>query len=493
MASDTLGILRAELETLINEVAEIEREHQDKQFPDDVAERWNRANRTIEDYKKRIELAQRGERMEELNRMAKNEASTERIGDGVQIRDSRWREDPFDLTTVERSLDPAKEARQYRDRAKIVIERELSFRRSNVGSDDAKEHLDNLIEDVDPIDGGLSRHMVVNGSPLYKEALGKYLSGGMLNSEQGRALELSRALSLSTTAGGYAVPTELDPTIIPTSNYTVNPFRAISRVIPVAVDNWNGVSSGAVTAAYQAEATPTTDSSPTLAQVAISTERATAFIPFSIEIGQDWGALQSEMGQLLGDAKDVLEATKFTLGSGTNEPYGVITGATALYTAASTSSLAVTDLYGMELALAARFRANATMLFTRAVAQKLRGFDTGSGAGSGSNVWIDNLRQGVSNNAVGQVRSGYNANVLGYPAYESVDMSSTFTTGQKLICFGDFSQYIIIDRVGMNIEVIPHLFDVTNNQPTGQRGLFAYWRNGAKVASASAFVVLKLA
>src|SRR5262249_32083217 len=159
------------------------------------------------------------------------------------------------------------------------------------------------------------------------------------------------------------------------------------------------------------------------AQVSISTERASSFIPFSIEIGQDWGALQSEMARLLQDAKDTLEATKFTLGTGTNEPFGLITGATNLYTAASPTALAVADLYGLDTALAPRFRRNASMLFTRAVAQKLRGFDTGTGAGSGSNVWIDNLRQGVSNNSVPQP-GGYNANVLGYPAFESVDMSS---------------------------------------------------------------------
>jgi len=33
---------------------------------------------------------------------------------------------------------------------------------------------------------------------------------------------------------------------------------------------------------------------------------------------------------------------------------------------------------------------------------------------------------------------------------------------------------------------------VTNNQPTGQRGLYCYWRNGAKVADAAAFRTLKL-
>jgi predicted phage gp36 major capsid-like protein len=46
----------------------------------------------------------------------------------------------------------------------------------------------------------------------------------------------------------------------------------------------------------------------------------------------------------------------------------------------------------------------------------------------------------------------------------------------------------------MNIELIPHLFGAAQgNLPIGQRGLFAYWRVGAKVLDANAFRVLKLA
>lgn len=487
----TVNALETELKTLVDEIEEIQRDHPDQEFPEDVKQRWNSLNRMVDETKKSIELAKRSERLEEIKRYGQSNGNTDR-GASFEIRDTAWREDPYDLASLERSFDPAREGQQFKDRARFAIERDLKFKHPNVDQDEAKEVATNLVEDYDHTDGRISRHMLVNGSPTYKQAFGKYIAGSFLSSQESQALELSRALSLTGSAGGFAVPTELDPTIIPTSNLTINPFRAISRVIQVTTDTWNGVSAGAVAAGYGAEATPTTDSSPTLAQVAISTERASSFIPFSIEVGQDWGQLQSEMARLLQDAKDTLEATKFTVGSGTNEPFGVITGATNLYTAASTTALSVADLYGLETALPPRFRRNASMMFQRAVAQKIRGFDTGTGAGSGTNAWIDNLRTGVSNNAVPSP-GAYNANVLGYPAYESVDMDSAFTTGKKLIVFGDFSYYIIIDRIGMNIETIPHLFDVTFNQPTGQRGIYCYWRNGAKVASAAAFVTLRLA
>jgi HK97 family phage major capsid protein len=85
------------------------------------------------------------------------------------------------------------------------------------------------------------------------------------------------------------------------------------------------------------------------------------------------------------------------------------------------------------------------------------------------------------------------SNLLGKPVYESTTMSATMTTGQLIGVYGDWNYYVIVDRIGLTVETIPHLFDVTNNMPTGQRGLYAYWRNGAKVVDANAFRTLKLA
>jgi HK97 family phage major capsid protein len=56
----------------------------------------------------------------------------------------------------------------------------------------------------------------------------------------------------------------------------------------------------------------------------------------------------------------------------------------------------------------------------------------------------------------------------------------------KIAVFGDFSRYMILDRVGLTVEVLPHLLGA-NRRPTGERGLYAYWRNGAKVLDANAF------
>lgn len=488
MATQTVTSLENELKLLVEDVERMQSEHPDSEFPPEVASLWDFTNRKIEETKKQLELARRQDRMDELKRSAPVNHEGE-IGPRFQVGNSQWRNDPYDVSTIDRDFDPAKEGQQFRDRAKLVVERDIRFRHPDVEPDEGKQRVMMMLEAIDDKSGNLSRHIVVNSSPIYKQALGKYISGDFLSDEEGKALQLSRALSLTAAAGGYAVPVELDPTLMPTSNLAINPFRAISNVKQIAVDTFNGVTAGAVTAAYGAEATPTTDSSPTLGQVVISTERCSCFIPFSIEIGQDWGGLQTEMARLLSDAKDVVETTKFTLGNGTNEPFGIITGATTVFTGSSATGVTLTDLMNWDEALPPRFQPNASVMFSKALANRIRRIDAGVTGGAGSGVWLDNLRVATGS---GQIPGRFGASFLGYPAYQNTAISSTFTTGQLIGVLGDFSYYIIVDRIGMNIETIPHLFDVTNNQPTGQRGLYAYWRNGAKVADAAAFRTLKL-
>jgi HK97 family phage major capsid protein len=81
---------------------------------------------------------------------------------------------------------------------------------------------------------------------------------------------------------------------------------------------------------------------------------------------------------------------------------------------------------------------------------------------------------------------------LGRPKVEASAMVSTTTTGSKIILVGDFSKFCIVDRIGMGVELIPHLFGPTNRLPTGQRGLYAYWRAGSGVLAANAFRYLEV-
>jgi HK97 family phage major capsid protein len=388
---------------------------------------------------------------------------------GTAPRGERVPHDVYDVGEYRnraRSLDDLNDL--YREGARRAVEG-MVFPHERADTAATQEHIGKLLDK--DTDGSLAQRILHTSSPTYKRAFAKQVAGVGLTPDE------ERALSLTTTAGGFAVPITLDPTVIPTSNGVVNPIRRVARTETVTGNTWKGVSSAGVTAAYSGEVTEVTDGAPTLAQPTLNVEKAQAFIPFDIEIGQDWGSLQSEMARLLQDAKDQLEATKFVsgLGHGSFEPQGLLVGATAVVSTSVATTLAVGDLYGLEEALPPRFRPGASILANKKQFNRVRAFDTSGG----SSLWV-------------QLGQGMPGALLGYPNYEYSEMTSALTSGASIITIGDFSYYLIADRVGLDIELIPHLFGTANNLPTGQRGLYCYWRNSAVVLAWQAFRTLKV-
>jgi HK97 family phage major capsid protein len=81
--------------------------------------------------------------------------------------------------------------------------------------------------------------------------------------------------------------------------------------------------------------------------------------------------------------------------------------------------------------------------------------------------------------------------VLGKPWRELSTMATTTTGGEAILLYGDVQRgYRIVDRLGLSIEVIPHVFGTANNYPTGERGVFCFGRVGAGVVNANALRVL---
>ena len=459
---------------LRSERAALHAEYDGLPFPMEQGEKFAQFTETIEEIgRRKAELQARAALVADAGTDPKR---IERVADEAirsMPRATSRERDIYDLSSL-RSL-PTEEAanRELHDRAKRANEL-ASF--SHTDRSEAQAKAERLL-DNDTEDGKIAKRFLLTGSPTYQRAFFKTLAQRPLTNEEAQAIGSVRALSLTGASGGFAVPFDLDPTIIPTSNGAVNPIRQIARVIPITGDEWRGVSSGAITTAYAAEATETTDNAPTLAQPTISTEKAQAFVPFSIEIDMDWSGMRAEMSQLLAESKSDLENTKFALGSGTNEPAGVITGATTTVNATTGQTTDAEDFYRLTAALPERYQSNASIVANRAIFNLIRQFNlTGQ-----SNPWKD-LDDAT-------VRDGQAGFLLGYPAYHSSAMAAVTTTGSLFAIVGDFSRFVIVDRVGLNVEVLPHLLGA-NRRPTGERGLYAFWRNGSKVINADAFRVL---
>jgi HK97 family phage major capsid protein len=461
-------------QTVRNELKDLDAEYSGLPFPDEAREQYAAKTETDAEIDRRI--TELNARKAILERMAGDERKVERVNDDFfKTKPTSREQDIFDMSTV-RGGSQERVNQEYRDRAMRALEL-TTFPHPKAEQDNVRGHIAHLLDTIDGDDKYLAKRILQTGSPVYRRAFGKTLAGMPLSPEE------QRALSQTTTEGGFAVTFDLDPTIVPTSNGAVNPYRRVCRTVTITTNEWRGVSAGAVVATYRAELTEVTDNAPTLAQPAFIPKRADAFIPFSIEIGQDWTGLQSEMARLIQDGKDTLEAAQFATGVGTTVfPQGITVGATNTATTGTTTVLAVNDIYKTEEALPPRFRPNAQWFANRFIYNKVRQLDTAGGA----NLWVQDLRQGLAANETGN--TGYG--LIGYPANESSGMAASLATTTKLAVLGDPSYYVIVDRVGMNIELIPHLFATANNRPSGQRGLFAMWRNTARVFDAAGFITL---
>jgi HK97 family phage major capsid protein len=470
------------LEEIRGRLQEIDNEYAGAALPEDVRTEWNELN----DERERLipldeELEAREARLAEI---AEDPESREAGATFQTRRPGTTRGDDIWDTSTARGMSLEDEARELTDRAHRAVE---GFRFPHIIGDDSpvREHLEGLLARDEDL-GAVARHVLNAGSPLYMRAFGRALAGRPLSSEEQRALSIFGG-SPAGSEGGFVVPATLDPTLIPTSNQKVNPYRAISRTETITGNTWKGISASGIsgTYGYADEAEEASDNSPTLQQPEATVDRAQAFIPFSIEVGQDWSGLQSEMGTLLQDAKDDLEADKFTNGSGNGEPEGLLTGATDTVDSGSASAFAAGDLYAVEEALGPRFRARAQWVGNRAIYNLVRQLDEAGGAA----LWV-RLGQGLANQVPTPGNIG--AELIGYPSNECSELDSTFTPGATPLVLGDFRYFLIIDRIGMSVEVIPHLMG-SHGRPTGQRGLYAFWRNTSLVLASNAFRVLQVA
>lgn len=381
--------------------------------------------------------------------------------------------DPYDALTAVRSmtLTPG----EMMSRALDAVEQAPAW-----VADEGKEHASNLIQRNGKRQGAaIARHLLITGSPEYYQAFEEFMQD---------PTNLSRAaLSLTSANGGYLVPFTLDPSVILTNSGSKNPYRQISTIKTTATNTWNGVASAGMNAAWLAEGTEVGDNSPTFSNIVITPQKASAWVYGSYEILED-SDFATEVPKLLADAKDRLEENAFAVGTGTGQPKGVFVAATTTVTsglagpngvpaagATGTSGLwSVNDLYATQAALPPRFRSGASWVTSLQAINIARSFDTAGG----SSYWT-NLGQGSPET------------LLGGNIYESTSTPAyALTATTKLAVYGDFSQYAIVDRIGMSVMYEPMVKSTANGRPSGQGGWFAFWRVGGDALVPGAFRTL---
>jgi HK97 family phage major capsid protein len=385
-----------------------------------------------------------------------------RLG-SVQV--SPQRRDPFE------GIDRA-DGREIRSRAREVVS-EVRYEGLSV-SDSTRDAAMALVDGVP----GAAELLMATSSPDYMSAFRSWMASGGAPIYSAREAEAVRAsMSLTSANGGYVLPFLLDPTLIHTGSIGKNPLRSVSRVVTGTQNVWNGVTSSNVTTYWKGEGSAFTDGSPTTGGVAITAAALTAYVTGSYEIFQDSNLL-SQLPGLIGEGFDDAEGAAFVAGSGSTAPLGIVTAISATVgstvtatTRGSFTSASTADTFALLNAVPSRYEDSATWLGNKATFNTIRQQVAGT---SGVPV-VDMMEKGA---------------LLGSPWVSASSVTSATTSGNVLIVLGDFSQFVIYDRLGTQLEFMPNVVN-SSGLPTGQRGLVAHKRVGSGVSDVNAFRFLK--
>lgn len=474
----TIEERRVRRDEIRSRLADIDREYSGAELPSDIRSEWEKLDAEFENHGRAIVEAEK--RLARLAQLAEDEGTHEAPSPAPATRSSfgspsfHRNGDIYDLTALRnKARSPEEMGSLMRDNALRAVE---TSRFPGVQNREAaQERAAFLLENIDTKDGALARRVLQTGSAVYERAFGKVAAN---LTENGLSNEERAALAVGAGAtGGYAVPFQLDPTVILTNDGRINPLRSVARQVQIVGKEWQGITSAGVTVSRSAEAAEVAATDPTLAQPTVKAERVTGFVTYSMEVEQDWSQMRSEVTQILADAKEEEEAESFFNGDGTppaaNGIIATLNSSSSVECTGTSGQFLSSDVYLLEQSLPPRFRANAVYMANHTIYNKIRQF----AAADGHDLWE-------------RLGNGMPSQLLGRPALEASAMLDTHADGDDFLLYGDFRQFLIVDRVGMNVELVPHILGA-NRRPTGQRGLLAVWWNNSKVLVDNAFRVLE--
>jgi HK97 family phage major capsid protein len=329
-------------------------------------------------------------------------------------------------------------------------------------------------------------------NPHYAEAFrnvlrfpGEFMGGGgtgfeTLTDEQRQAWrdvrtnELCRSAfsEASGAAGAFAIPLDLHPDIILTNSGSANPFRKLARNVVATTNVAEFVTSAGSTANWLAEGTAVADTTPTLGQLAITHYKEAVWIFGSFEVLQDT-ALGTQVPALIADAKDRLEVVAFTTGTGSAQPFGIITHGTS---DATTGVLTAAMVYALHQSLPPRFRAGdmakPVWLANVAIINALRQLPSFTGS----------VTSMVNDNQADSIPEVLSIDIMECSAMDS----SNAISGHKNLAILDMNSFIITNRQPELLLYEPLFKDQATGRPAGQAGWFSWSRTGSDLTTATA-------
>lgn len=354
------------------------------------------------------------------------------------------------------------------------------------------EDRENAVRTVETVPGAAA-FAIAHAAPAYRSAFEKWGAAQGINPiytpDEIGAIQAAQAVraafSLTGNAGGYTLPTLLDPTLIKTGTAVKDNLRSISRVETITQNVWHGVTVGNVVAYWTAEAADFTAGNPTFGSPSVTAAKLTAYLPASYEIFED-STLMGQLPGLIAEGMSFVEQTAFISGSGSGAPKGIITAisATAGSTVTATTRGSFTasssvDVYAVVNAVTPRYEESSTWVANKSFFNTVNQM---SPNGGGSLFWRNFDQAGWAKPPL-----------LGSPVLTASDMaaSGSWSSGTVVAILGDFSQFLIVDRVGTEVEFVQTVFNGSTSLPSGQRAMVAHKRVGSDVTDVNAFRFLK--
>jgi HK97 family phage major capsid protein len=307
-----------------------------------------------------------------------------------------------------------------------------------------------------------ARRPVVDAAPVsegvdYRSAFHNWLKVGgdrtQLDAESRSVLE-ARAQSTTAAAGGYTVPVELQNMIV----------KAMAAYGPMYGD----VAMVLNTSAGHQITIPTVDDTSVTAGDAVHTESAdftddggkdvtfaqkvldsyvfdTEFVRFSFELAQDSiFNVEALLADLLAERLGRKANAILTTGTGSSQPNGIVTAASAGLTAAATGAITADELIDLEHSIDPAYRGAPGFGFmfndsTLAAIRKLKD-------GQGNYLW-----------AAGNYQQGVPGTINGRTYYINQAMADIGTSAVPVIA-GDFKKYIVRKVGGVELGVMRERF-----------------------------------
>lgn len=475
---------------------EIDAEYAGKPLPEDVASEFA----DLQDIRKETvaRTTELRERRQYLDGLGQDDRHGEPAFRPPTTKPQHARRVPEDVFALEQyrnlSTSEPELLQAYRDGAMFAVE-QATYPHPESKAAVEQEHIAKLLDTVDKPSAHnpnreLARRILVTGSPTYERAFTKYIQGRPLSPDEQRAVA---PLTVQTDAtGGFAVPFYFDPTLLHVGAWTnMNPYRAAGTVKTiVGTDTFHGATAAAATATRAAEAAAVTEGGMAIGQISAIVGKVHSMVTLSMELLQDRPDIASELASLIAEAKDTEEESSFSIGVG--DALGAGFNPIGLFAAQSTSgayteietignnALAIGDAYALEAAVPIRHRANAAWFLNRAEIRAFQALETAGGQLFGGQNYASVGYP--ANSPVGNT----GLRMLQYPIWEVPSAPSGTTSNFVVAVLASGKSFYIIERAGMSVEVIPVVIDQATGYPTGQRGIYAWWRNTAKPADVNA-------